>query len=91
MTADGSFPYDPTPKQLGPGNEIIDNGSFVPTPVPGATTAHTVAHASNFLMVAAKRSTNHHPLFVAGPQIGYYYPGLTSRRTSRRRASSPAA
>ena len=77
MTADGSFPYDPTPKRLGPGNEIIDNGSFVPAPVPGATTAHTVAHASNFLMVAAKRSTNHHPLFVAGPQIGYYYPGLT--------------
>ena len=28
-------------------------------------------------MVAGSRSTNGHPLFVAGPQIGYYYPGLT--------------
>jgi acyl-homoserine lactone acylase PvdQ len=36
-----------------------------------------VRHASNFLMVAASRSATGHPLFVAGPQIGYYYPGLT--------------
>ncbi len=82
VTVDGRFPYDPAPKQLGPGNEIIDAGSFVPTPEPGASASaaaaeHSPAHASNFLMVAARRSTNHHPLFVAGPQIGYFYPGLT--------------
>jgi acyl-homoserine lactone acylase PvdQ len=34
-------------------------------------------HASNFLMLTADRSTNGHPLFVAGPQVGYFYPGLT--------------
>ena len=28
-------------------------------------------------MVGANRSATGHPLFVAGPQIGYYYPGLT--------------
>ena len=28
-------------------------------------------------MVSAKRSATGHPLFVAGPQIGYFYPGLT--------------
>ena len=28
-------------------------------------------------MVGRKRSTTGHPLFVGGPQIGYYYPGLT--------------
>ena len=28
-------------------------------------------------MVSGKRSGTGHPLFVAGPQIGYYYPGLT--------------
>ena len=28
-------------------------------------------------MVSGKRSATGHPLFVAGPQIGYYYPGLT--------------
>ncbi len=32
---------------------------------------------SNFLMVGARRSATGHPLFVAGPQIGYFYPGLT--------------
>jgi acyl-homoserine lactone acylase PvdQ len=78
VTANGNFPYDPTPKTLGPGNVLIDDGSFQAVPVPGATSAaHRPAHASNFLMVAAKRSTNGHPLFVAGPQIGYFYPGLT--------------
>ena len=34
-------------------------------------------HASNVLMVAGKRSRSGHPLFVGGPQIGYFYPGLT--------------
>ena len=28
-------------------------------------------------MVAGKRSATGHPLFVGGPQIGYFYPGLT--------------
>ena len=31
-------------------------------------------HMSNALLVGAKRSTNGHPLFVAGPQVGYYCP-----------------
>src|SRR5204862_6884925 len=34
-------------------------------------------HASNELRVDAKHSTTHHPLLVGGPQIGYFYPGLT--------------
>ena len=33
--------------------------------------------ASNVLMVAGKRSRSGHPLFVGGPQIGHFYPGLT--------------
>jgi acyl-homoserine lactone acylase PvdQ len=82
VTVDGRFPYDPAPKTLGAGNAIIDAGSFQPTAEPGVSASsaaadHSPAHASNFLMVAAKRSTNRHPLFVAGPQIGYFYPGLT--------------
>jgi acyl-homoserine lactone acylase PvdQ len=83
------------------GNAILDAGSFEPVPpTQGATTrgAGFVPHdwASNFLMVAGKRSTNHHPLFVAGPQIGYYYPGLTFELDlhgpgyEARGASSPA-
>jgi acyl-homoserine lactone acylase PvdQ len=33
--------------------------------------------ASNILMVSGRRSSTGHPLFVGGPQIGYFYPGLT--------------
>jgi acyl-homoserine lactone acylase PvdQ len=35
------------------------------------------AKASNILMVSGARSASDHPIMVAGPQIGYYYPGLT--------------
>ena len=82
VTVDGNFPYDPAPKTLGAGNEVIDAGSFEPTPEPqvsasASAAAHAPAHASNFLLVASKRSKTHHPLMVAGPQIGYFYPGLT--------------
>ena len=31
---------------------------------------------SNALLVGAKRSTNGHPIFVAGPQVGYYSPEI---------------
>jgi acyl-homoserine lactone acylase PvdQ len=34
-------------------------------------------HASNFLMLAGSRSTTGRPIMVGGPQIGYFYPGLT--------------
>ena len=61
-----------------PGSAVVDDGSLGPATARAvATTADAHRYASNFLMVGAKRSTNHHPLFVAGPQIGYYYPGLT--------------
>ena len=55
--------------------------SFQPIPVPGTTTARAAStmppQASNVLMVAGKRSKSGNPLFVGGPQIGYFYPGLT--------------
>jgi acyl-homoserine lactone acylase PvdQ len=97
-----SAPYEPIPAGGDrSGNAILDNGSFQAVPATqGATTrgAGFEPHqwASNFLMVAGKRSTNHHPLFVAGPQIGYYYPGLTFELDlhgpgyEARGASSPA-
>jgi acyl-homoserine lactone acylase PvdQ len=97
-----SAPYEAIPANGDrSGNAILDDGSFQPVPsTQGATTrgAGFTPHqwASNFLMVAPKRSTNHHPLFVAGPQIGYYYPGLTFELDlhgpgyQARGASSPA-
>ena len=42
---------------------------------------------SNALLVGAKRSANGHPIFVAGPQVGYYSPGdPDGARPARRRA-----
>jgi acyl-homoserine lactone acylase PvdQ len=97
-----SAPYEaiPSPNDRR-GNAIIDAGSFQAVPsTQGATTrgAGFEPHgwASNFLMVSAKRSGTGHPLFVAGPQIGYYYPGLTDELDlhgpgyQARGASSPA-
>jgi acyl-homoserine lactone acylase PvdQ len=79
----GNFPYAKPPANRR-GNVVLDNGSFEPIPVPGATTARAARgeqplrpHASNVLMVAGKRSRSGNPLFVGGPQIGYFYPGLT--------------
>jgi acyl-homoserine lactone acylase PvdQ len=67
VTVPGSFPYE-----LGagatPGSVVIDDGSYV-----GAPLAQPAA-ASNALLVGAKRSVTGHPLFVAGPQVGYFFP-----------------
>ena len=78
----GNFPYAPLPANR-TGNVVLDNGSFQPVPVAGGSRrggrarASSAPHASNVLMVAGKRSRSGHPLFVGGPQIGYFYPGLT--------------
>jgi acyl-homoserine lactone acylase PvdQ len=71
------FPYE-RPGRTRTGNVILDGGSlkrvsFNRTARPSSLPSH----ASNFLLISGKRSTNGHPLFVGGPQIGYYYPGLT--------------
>jgi hypothetical protein len=76
-TISKSFPYEQIPNTQS-GNAVIDNGSTSPkTNTAVATAANSHRYASNFLMVSAKRSATGHPLFVAGPQIGYFYPGLT--------------
>jgi acyl-homoserine lactone acylase PvdQ len=77
----GNFPYAPLPANR-TGNVVLDNGSFQAVPVPGVAASAAAQgelrhQASNVLMVAGKRSKSGHPLFVGGPQIGYFYPGLT--------------
>ena len=78
---DGRFPYEPLPKRpSATGNVLIDPGSYAPvSAVAGqaASAAHVQHQASNTLMITASRSATHHPLMVGGPQIGYFYPGLT--------------
>ena len=56
------------------GNVVVDAGSLKPAGLTGASTAHLPM--SNALLVSAKRSTSGKPLFVAGPQVGHYYPGI---------------
>ena len=57
------------------GNVIPDAGSYSPNAV-AATVGGQSPEASNVLMVSGTRSATHHPIMVAGPQIGYSYPGL---------------
>ena len=74
---DGTFPYEPIPQQP-KGNVIIDAGSYQPvSAVGGPVQVPQPAHASNELMIDSAHSATGHPLLVGGPQIGYFYPGLT--------------
>ncbi len=73
---DGTFPYEPIPSTSS-GNVIIDPNSYQPVTTTGGTAPPTPARASNELMIDAKHSATGNPLLVGGPQIGYYYPGLT--------------
>jgi len=62
-----SFPQEQTPSSA-PGSVVLDDGSFADPP------PFQPAFASNALLVGAKRSATGHPLFVAGPQVGYFFP-----------------
>jgi len=81
-SVDGKFPYGSIPKNA-KGSVVLDPGSFTATPaVKSPKLAREVApgppvQASNTLMIDADHSKTGEPLMVGGPQIGYYYPGLT--------------
>jgi len=57
------------------GNVVVD---FPETPAPASTVSTTTTRLpmSNALLVGAKRSATGKPLFVAGPQVGQYYPQI---------------
>jgi acyl-homoserine lactone acylase PvdQ len=77
VSVDGTFPYDlrTIPQH---GNVVLDDGSFEPIGggAPSAFHVRNPVAASNALLVSARRSAIGHPLFVAGPQVGYTYPEL---------------
>ena len=62
------------------GNVILDPGSLTSAATKALAACEPRAHASNELMVSGARSATHHPIMVAGPQIGYFYPGLTMEK-----------
>jgi acyl-homoserine lactone acylase PvdQ len=77
---DGKFKYGHIPKNA-KGSVVLDPGSFQPTPAaPNVTPQPRVVpegEASNVLMIGRERSKTGRPLMVGGPQLGYFYPGLT--------------
>jgi len=79
-TIDGRFPYGRIPEKS-PGSVLIDPESYEATPAAPAQLAAEVApepvQASNTLMITKEKSATGKPLMVGGPQIGYFYPGLT--------------
>jgi acyl-homoserine lactone acylase PvdQ len=77
VSVDGTFPYD-TAEVPQHANVVLDDGSFHPSGggSPLAFHFHSPVAASNALLVSARRSATHHPLFVAGPQVGYSFPEI---------------
>ena len=81
-SVDGNFPYEGIPKNRN-GSVVLDPDSFnkvsvTPTPVAAALrTPKARETASNTLMITKEKSATGKPLMVGGPQIGYFYPGLT--------------
>ncbi len=73
VTAPGTFPYEPRARNA-PGSVVLAPGSFLPAggPSPGASAYRSAM--SNALLIGAKRSATGHPLLVAGPQLGYFFP-----------------
>ena len=83
-TVDGTYDYDRDPTTPGAaGSALLAPGSFTATPSVPAKLAAAIPdieprhHASNELMVEGRYSATGHPLLVGGPQVGYFYPGLT--------------
>lgn len=73
----GPFPYNSVPRGATPGSPAVDAGSISASAARAA--AATVAghrRASNALLVGAPASRTGRSLFVAGPQLGYFYPEI---------------
>jgi acyl-homoserine lactone acylase PvdQ len=72
-TASASFPYGASSSDAG--NATVDAGSLTPASAGAAAFRKpATGHMSNVLAVGASRSVTGHPLYVAGPQVGYFYP-----------------
>lgn len=75
VSVPGTFSYGEASGAAMPGNAVVDDGSFQPYQPAGAKLARQrPARMSNAILVGAKKSVTHHPIFVAGPQVGYYWP-----------------
>ncbi len=75
VTAPRSFSYGHNASESG--NVVLDVSS-VSAPLERAAEATEAQRKSmsNALVVAGRRSTTGHPIYVAGPQVGYFYPAF---------------
>ncbi len=77
VSVPGHVRFQP-PRSSTSGNVVLDENSLSTAADRALAAARTGrGQASNALIVSGARSATHHPIMVAGPQIGYYYPGLT--------------
>src|SRR5438105_4014580 len=74
VTIARQFPYGARDGTVRP-ETVVDDGSVAPW-AQEALPVRRPLHMSNAVLVGAQRSANGHPLFVAGPQVGYYYPQI---------------
>ena len=79
-TLRNAAPYNPEPSSR-KGVVAVRNGSYdragPKLPASAASAAGvTPNQASNVLVASGARSASGHPLFVGGPQISYFFPGL---------------
>jgi acyl-homoserine lactone acylase PvdQ len=75
ISVPGTFSYGEASGSAMPGNAVVDDGSFQPFEPGGPNLAkHRAPSMSNALLVGAKKSVSKHPIFVAGPQVGYFWP-----------------
>jgi acyl-homoserine lactone acylase PvdQ len=75
VSVPGTYSYGEASGSALPGNAVVDDGSFKPYEPAGAKLAvHRDMSMSNALLVGAKKSATKHPIFVAGPQVGYFWP-----------------
>lgn len=71
VTIAQSFPYEQSAATPGAGNVQLDPGSLTGAPAPQQRRL-----MSNAILVGAKRTAAGHPIFVAGPQVGYFAPEI---------------
>jgi acyl-homoserine lactone acylase PvdQ len=75
VSVPGTYSYGEAAGSALPGNAVVDDGSFEPYEPGGPKLAeHRSMSMSNALLVSAKKSVSKHPIFVAGPQVGYFWP-----------------
>lgn len=67
VSVPGRFPWSLVPVDA-PGSVVLEGGTLAAAATPPS------AAMSNAILVGAKRSANGHPIFVAGPQVGYFFP-----------------